>query len=228
MSDALFPSGPWVGFYNYGPASGRHRMDLGLTFAKGRVTGDGIDDIGRFLIAGRFDAEARECDWTKTYPGSHDVFYRGFREGKGIWGTWEIGIFSHGGFNIWPKNTDDLESDKEIATEPEPVEAFGKELVAQPAAAAQRELQIGLLTEETVRWATHPRNAFPLPFGRGEGQGEGSHENMPTGRSFPLTPALSPSAGERENRSTTTVFCRRSQRLLNASIASTEMRIWNS
>ena len=47
----------------------------------------------------------RECHWTKTYLGSHEVFYRGFREGKGIWGTWEIGggLWGRGGFHIWPK-----------------------------------------------------------------------------------------------------------------------------
>jgi len=41
--------------------------------------------------------------WTKTYIGAHDVFYRGFREGKGIWGTWEITVHARGGFHIWPK-----------------------------------------------------------------------------------------------------------------------------
>jgi hypothetical protein len=43
-----------------------------------------------------------ECHWTKTYVAKHDVFYRGFREGKGIYGKWEIKTKSHGGFNIWP------------------------------------------------------------------------------------------------------------------------------
>ena len=47
-------------------------------------------------------------------------------------------------------------------------------------------------TKETVGWTTDARNGFPLPFGRGEGQGEGIHEKMPTGRSFPLTPAPLP------------------------------------
>ena len=67
---------------------------------------------------------------------------------------------------------------------------------------------LALLTEETVGWATVARNGFPLPFGRGEGQGEGIHESEKTGRNFPLTPALSPSEGERENRTTTTGFRR--------------------
>ncbi len=104
MSDELFPSGPWVGFYNYGPGE-RHRMQLHLTFAGGSMTGDGADDIGRFCIRGRYDSAKRECYWTKTYLGAHDVFYRGFREGKGIWGTWEIGMLDHGGFQIWPRGS---------------------------------------------------------------------------------------------------------------------------
>ena len=40
---------------------------------------------------------------------------------------------------------------------------------------------------------------FPLPFRRGEGKGEGLLQNPPTTGSLPLTPALSPSAGETEN-----------------------------
>ena len=102
MSDCLFPSGPWVGFYQYAPAD-KHRMDLHLEFAQGRILGEGNDDVGRFRIQGRYDEAERECHWTKTYPGSHDVHYRGFREGKGIWGAWEIGLFARGGFHIWPK-----------------------------------------------------------------------------------------------------------------------------
>src|SRR5436190_7732800 len=110
MSKELFASGPWLGFYNYQlTRPKRHRMDLRLTFANGSMSGDGIDDIGRFLIKGRYDAENRECYWTKSYVGGHDVFYRGFREGKGIWGTWEIGPRWHGGFHIWPKHEGELE-----------------------------------------------------------------------------------------------------------------------
>jgi hypothetical protein len=77
-------------------------MVLQLTFANGNMSGDGEDDVGRFLIKGRYDAASHECYWTKGYLGAHDVFYRGFREGKGIWGTWEITIRDHGGFHIWP------------------------------------------------------------------------------------------------------------------------------
>ena len=106
VNEALFPSGPWTGFYNYRPGD-RHRMDLELTFREGRIEGVGVDDVGRFVIRGRYDAENLECWWTKSYVGGHDVFYRGFREGRGIWGTWEITAFDHGGFHIWPCGQED-------------------------------------------------------------------------------------------------------------------------
>jgi hypothetical protein len=124
MSEELFPSGPWVGFYNYRPGD-RHRMDLNLTFANGSMTGDGNDDVGRFIIKGRYQTDTRECHWTKSYVGAHDVFYRGFREGKGIWGTWGISVFDHGGFHIWPRAADEGEQQTEIVQQTEPVDAIG-------------------------------------------------------------------------------------------------------
>jgi len=84
VSDDQFPSSPWIGFYTYTARDGRHRMDLALEFANGRITGEGNDDIGPFVIGGRFDAATRECHWTKNYVGGHEVFYDGFREGRGI------------------------------------------------------------------------------------------------------------------------------------------------
>jgi hypothetical protein len=123
VGEELFPSGPWVGFYNYRPGD-RHRMDLQLEFTNGQMTGEGIDDIGRFVISGRYDVANRECHWTKSYVGAHDVFYHGFREGKGIWGTWEVLLMS-GGFHIWPKG--ESEGDEEAATieASMPAEAIG-------------------------------------------------------------------------------------------------------
>jgi len=104
-------------------------MDLQLTFATGSMRGDGSDDVGPFLIRGRYDSANRECSWTKTYIGGHDVYYRGFREGKGIWGTWEISIRWHGGFHIWPRVAGETESDelKESAPETEAADAVGRE-----------------------------------------------------------------------------------------------------
>jgi hypothetical protein len=101
VSDERFPSGPWVGFYTYTPAN-KHRMELSLTFAGGRLRGEGLDDVGPFTVKGGYDAAAGECYWTKTYLGAHSVYYRGYREGKGIWGRWEISTLTHGGFHIWP------------------------------------------------------------------------------------------------------------------------------
>lgn len=110
-----------MGFYSYTAPADKHRMDLHLSFASGQLTGEGNDDVGRFLISGRYDSEALECYWTKTYPGSHDVFYRGFREGKGIWGTWEIQEQCRGGFHIWPRSAGQGGEEKQESCEPEPV-----------------------------------------------------------------------------------------------------------
>jgi hypothetical protein len=123
VSNETFPSGPWVGFYTYGGELDKHRMDLALTFAAGTITGDGNDDVGAFVIRGKFDPKSRECHWTKTYVGAHDVYYRGFREGKGIWGTWEIELAAHGGFHIWPRGFDEGEGETESKEQEAPVEA---------------------------------------------------------------------------------------------------------
>jgi hypothetical protein len=125
VNESMFPSGPWTGFYNYGAGRERHRMELQLTFANGSMTGDGVDDIGRFLIKGRYEASSGECHWTKSYIGAHDVFYSGFREGKGIWGTWEIQIQLHGGFHIWPRGLEEGEVEEARNEQAEPAEAVG-------------------------------------------------------------------------------------------------------
>ena len=106
-------------------------MELGLCFTGGRISGDGIDDIGKFVIKGGYDAAKGECYWTKTYVGAHDVFYRGFREGKGIWGRWEIGVIGHGGFHVWPRG-EASEEQAEAATDAEPVDAIATQEVVQP------------------------------------------------------------------------------------------------
>ena len=105
-------------------------MDLNLTFAHGFMAGEGNDDVGRFFIKGRYEADSRECHWIKSYVGAHDVFYRGFREGKGIWGTWEIAIRYHGGFHIWPRGADEGESHSQAAEQGQPVDAIGPSVSA--------------------------------------------------------------------------------------------------
>ena len=157
MSDAIFPSGPWTGFYNYSPKD-KHRMDLHLTFAGGKMTGDGNDDVGRFTIHGQYDEKSLECSWIKTYIGAHDVFYRGFREGKGIWGTWEITPAFHGGFHIWPKRAGegDTEAEAEEQARPlaQPAEEIEKrELVVKGHGAPKtpQALECGDLSPSTMR-----------------------------------------------------------------------------
>jgi hypothetical protein len=117
LSKMDFPSGPWTGFYNYGRSTRRHRMDLVLAFANHTVSGDGSDDIGQFVVTGRFDEDNGECHWTKTYLGGHDVYYRGFREAKGIWGLWDLPNES-GGFHIWPLGQEEGDRDHRSAEEP--------------------------------------------------------------------------------------------------------------
>ena len=58
--------------------------------------------------------------------GAHEVYYRGFREGKGIWGLWELPNES-GGFHIWPLGQGEGEQNYESAEEPAPVEAVAVE-----------------------------------------------------------------------------------------------------
>jgi hypothetical protein len=102
-------------------------MDLHLSFSNGIMTGEGNDDVGPFLVRGKYDGSSRECYWTKSYPGSHDVFYRGFREGRGIWGTWEIGDLGRGGFHIWPRTSSEGDEEIAFAENAEPVDAVAVE-----------------------------------------------------------------------------------------------------
>jgi hypothetical protein len=124
MNDDQYPSGPWTGFYNYTPKE-KFRMDLRIDFANGQMTGEGNDNVGAFQIRGRYDAATRECSWTKVYPGSHEVYYEGYRDGKGIWGRWEINAFNHGGFYIWPRKNEESDGQNisETAKQPNTVTA---------------------------------------------------------------------------------------------------------
>jgi hypothetical protein len=111
-SDPRFPSGPWTGFFLQPLVPGRHLMELRLTFQRGAITGEGRDWVGLFVIRGRYTLDDGKCHWTKRYLARHDVFYQGYNEGKGIWGTWEIPAESgateqRGGFHIWPEGMPD-------------------------------------------------------------------------------------------------------------------------
>ena len=78
----------------------------------GASRGDGRDWVGAFTLEGHHDLTDGRWPWTKRYVGKHDVFYQGFNEGKGIWGSWEIAATreyprQHGGFHIWPEGMAD-------------------------------------------------------------------------------------------------------------------------
>ena len=76
-------------------------MDLILAFSGGRLSGEGCDGIGAFTISGDYSEATMECNWLKTYVGRHSVSYLGCKDGKHIWGTWNLPKI-RGGFQIWP------------------------------------------------------------------------------------------------------------------------------
>jgi hypothetical protein len=111
-TDPRFPSGRWTGFFLQKELPGRHLMELLMTFRQGTLTGEGRDWVGPFTLRGQYTVADGKCYWTKRYLGRHDVFYQGFNEGKGIWGTWEIAARDgagpwRGGFHIWPEGMAD-------------------------------------------------------------------------------------------------------------------------
>lgn len=111
-ADDRFPSGPWTGYFLQKEMPGKHWMDMSLSFKSGTIEGAGSDPVGRFLWTGTYCTKDGRCVMTKRYIGRHSVFYDGYNEGRGIWGTWQIPPNFRGGFHIWPKAMGDL-------TEPE-------------------------------------------------------------------------------------------------------------
>ena len=105
-ADDRFPSGKWVGFFTDKRMPGKHGMELHLTFRGGAMTGNGRDRVAEFTVDGTYRIDDGACDFRKIYPGSHAVQYRGFNEGRGIWGTWELQNMK-GGFHIWPEGMPD-------------------------------------------------------------------------------------------------------------------------
>ncbi|MEZ0227008.1 MAG: hypothetical protein ACAI25_00160 [Planctomycetota bacterium] len=120
-SETLIPSGPWHGFYTYPGSHQRHRMDLRLDFKSARITGSGVDDIGRFAISGHYDVETLKCTWKKTYLGAHTVLYDGAYDLGSIYGMWTLPS-TKGGFRIWPGARGEGEARYVEAAEDAPVE----------------------------------------------------------------------------------------------------------
>jgi hypothetical protein len=111
-TDPRFPSGPWTGFFLQKAIPGKHLMELRLLFRAGNITGEGRDWVGAFIVKGRYSVGDGRVHWQKRYLAKHDVYYKGFGEDKGIWGTWEIPtvaapLLRSGGFHIWPEGLPD-------------------------------------------------------------------------------------------------------------------------
>jgi hypothetical protein len=99
------------------------------------MTGSGRDWVGEFTIRGKYTIEDGRCHFTKRYVGRHDVFYKGFNEGKGIWGTWEIAACEaygaqRGGFHIWPEGMP--EGDEPVLSEEADLPAEQEVIIGAP------------------------------------------------------------------------------------------------
>ena len=136
-TDPRFPSGPWTGFFLQKLVPGRHMMEMSLHFADGTIVGAGRDRVGEFVIEGSYELKDGSCQWRKQYVGKHNVYYRGFNEGKGIWGLWEIPPSSKGGFHIWPEGMSD-------PTTPHMAEAIDAPAEAPAVPELAPELEVGV------------------------------------------------------------------------------------
>ena len=131
-TDDRFPSGPWTGFFLQQVRQGRNWMELRLMFRDGIISGEGRDRVGEFLFRGRYELSDGTCHWTKSYIGRHDVFYKGFNEGKGIWGVWTIDWAGmKGGFHIWPEGMADPTSPTMAAEAEAPADPI-EEAIGEP------------------------------------------------------------------------------------------------
>jgi hypothetical protein len=121
-TDPRFPSGKWTGFWLQRMMVGRQYMGLWLTFASGRVIGEGCDRVGDFVMSGAYDLRDGRCSILKSYVGSHDVLYDGRNEDDGmwIWGLWRLQQLDQGGFHLWPEGEQDPTGRKLRAEERRP------------------------------------------------------------------------------------------------------------
>jgi hypothetical protein len=114
----LFPSGDWEGFYNYtyDRASSKSKMEFSLNFKKGKISGNGSDDVGSFSWSGTYDINGLTAQITKQYHDRHSVVYHGNVDENGIWGHWLMYGYK-GGFHIWPKKNEEKAAEEEVMKE---------------------------------------------------------------------------------------------------------------
>jgi hypothetical protein len=99
----MYPSGRWEGFWVQEHYGRQAMTPFTLTFAVGRITGEGRDVVGRFVFAGEYDEATGAVRLVKQYLGKHRVLYVGQPDGEGsIQGTWSIGKYHTGPFLLRP------------------------------------------------------------------------------------------------------------------------------
>ena len=120
-----FPSGRWLGWSECAD-HGRITLRWNLSFVSGRISGSTYERDRLVRISGTYEPEKLECLISQHYtPADLDAF-RGFREGKGIWGTWKCSAMGcTGGFLIWPYREDEGAGEASLSEEPIPETAWG-------------------------------------------------------------------------------------------------------
>ena len=119
-NDQQFPCGEWIGFFCRQGEAARYWMQLELTFADGIICGSGTDRLGLFVVRGRYRPDDGTCQGSKRYVGGGDIFIRGYNEGQGIWGVWELSEKIRGGYHIWPAHMNLIDQEAILKTVQQP------------------------------------------------------------------------------------------------------------
>jgi hypothetical protein len=79
---------------------GRQPMhELTIEFENGRLSGEGVDWVGLFVIRGIAREDTIEIH--KQYIGQHSILYRGTTQGEGVYfGDWECNGYVGGRWSI--------------------------------------------------------------------------------------------------------------------------------
>lgn len=97
-----------VGWWEQNGMGRQSMSDLQIQFSEGHFQGKGLDIVGRFTLAGTFEAGGN-VKIVKQYVGRHHVVYIGTYDGEGtLFGTWVIDRLS-GAWSIKLLKADDSE-----------------------------------------------------------------------------------------------------------------------
>ena len=108
-TDPRFPSGQWQGFYVQ--SGTKHPMSAQLRFRRGRISGDGMDGVGGFRMAGTYNLDGGQVTLRKHYFAQHMVVYIGNGGPlRSLQGRWDLRADGLCGFwRLWPVDADDDE-----------------------------------------------------------------------------------------------------------------------